>query len=117
MTNAEQTAPRAATVFALMTDPSRIAEWWGPHGVTTVVEEMDVRPGGKWRFLSHHPGGEDHGFRGEYREVTPPEVLVQTFEWMGLPGHVSVETARFEEIDGRTDPAHGHLALRHAGRP
>lgn len=109
MTNAEQTAPRAATVtpegdheirvvrefgaprdrvFALMTDPSRIAEWWGPHGVTTVVEEMDVRPGGKWRFLSHHPGGEDHGFRGEYREVTPPEVLVQTFEWMGLPGHV-----------------------------
>lgn len=86
-----------------MTDPALIPQWWGPRAYTTRVDTMDVRPGGKWRFINGLPGGEEVGFRGEYREIVAPERIVQTFEWEGLPGHISVETAIFTETDdGRT---------------
>jgi Activator of Hsp90 ATPase homolog 1-like protein len=63
---------------------------------------MDVRAGGGWRFVIRNPDGSETGFRGTYREVTPPERIVQTFEWEGMPGHVSVETAVFEDLGDRT---------------
>ena len=85
-------APRDR-VFATYTDPALIPEWWGPRGTTTIVDEMDVRTGGDWRFVMRNSDGSETGFRGTYREVTPPERIVQTFEWEGMPGHVSVETA------------------------
>ncbi len=94
-------APRDR-VFAAYTDPERIPEWWGPRGTTTIVDEMDVRPEGAWRFVHRNPDGSESGFRGTYREVTPPERIVQTFEWEGMPGHVLVETATFEDLGGRT---------------
>ena len=94
-------APRDR-VFALYTDPARIPEWWGPRGTTTAVDEMDVRTGGRWRFVARTGDGEETAFRGAYREVTPPERIVQTFEWEGMPGHVSVETATFEDLGDRT---------------
>src|SRR5215207_10022772 len=84
-------APRDR-VFAAFTDPGRIPEWWGPRDTTTIVDRMDVRPGGSWRFVMRDSDGSESGFRGTYREVTPPERIVQTFEWEGMPGHVSVET-------------------------
>jgi uncharacterized protein YndB with AHSA1/START domain len=89
-------------VFAVYTDPQLIPRWWGPRGTTTVVDRMDVRSGGSWRFVSRDADGSETGFRGTYREVTPPERIVQTFEWEGMPGHVSVETARFEDLGDRT---------------
>ena len=94
-------APRDR-VFSVYTDPELIPEWWGPHGTTTVVDQMDVRPGGSWRFVMRNSDGSETGFRGTYREVTPPERIVQTFEWEGMPGHVSVETATFEDLGDRT---------------
>jgi uncharacterized protein YndB with AHSA1/START domain len=89
-------------VFAAFTDPELIPQWWGPRSTTTIVEEMDVRPGGTWRFIHRMEDGSETGFRGVYREVTPPERLVQTFEWEGMPGHVCVETTTFEDLGGRT---------------
>ena len=94
-------APRDR-VFSVYTDPELVPEWWGPHGTTTVVDQMDVRPGGSWRFVMRNSDGSETGFRGTYREVTPPERIVQTFEWEGMPGHVSVETATFEDLGDRT---------------
>ncbi len=94
-------APRDR-VFALMTDPELIPEWWGPRETTAVVDEMDVRAGGSWRFVIRSADGSETAFRGVYREVTPPERIVQTFEWEGMPGHVSVETACFEDLGNRT---------------
>jgi len=94
-------APRAR-VFAAYTDPKLIPHWWGPRRMTTTVDEMDVRVGGRWRFVMREPAGPEIGFKGVYREVTPPERIVQTFEWEGLPGHVIVETATFEELGERT---------------
>jgi uncharacterized protein YndB with AHSA1/START domain len=94
-------APRDR-VFAAYTDPELIPEWWGPRSVTTTVDEMDVRPGGAWRFVHRESGGQEYGFRGTFREVTPPERLVYTFEWEGMPGHVLVETVAFEDLGERT---------------
>ncbi len=94
-------APRDR-VFAVYTDPELIPEWWGPRETTTVVDRMDVRPGGSWRFVMRNADGSETGFRGTYREITPPERIVQTFEWEGMPGHVSVETATFEDLGDRT---------------
>jgi len=74
----------------------------GPRDTTTVADVMDVRAGGSWRFVSRDSSGDETGFRGTYREVTPPERIVQTFEWEGMPGYVSVETATFEDLGERT---------------
>lgn len=94
-------APRAR-VFAAMTDPRLIPEWWGPRETTAIVDQMDLRAGGAWRFVVRLGDGSETAFRGAYREVTPPERIVQTFEWEGMPGHVSVETATFEDLGERT---------------
>ena len=93
-------APRAL-VFQTMTDPALIPKWWGPRGCMTIVDKMDMRPGGEWRFIHRSPKG-DAAFRGVYREIVPPERLVYTFEWEGLPGHISTETVTFVERDGKT---------------
>ena len=94
-------APRDR-VFAVYIDPALIPEWWGPRGTTTIVDKMDVRPGGDWRFVSRDADGSETAFRGTYREISPPERIVQTFEWEGMPGHICVETATFEDLGDRT---------------
>jgi len=94
-------APRDRA-FAVYTDPALIPEWWGPRGTTTVVDKMDVRTGGDWRFLSHDCDGGETAFRGTYREVSAPDRIVQTFEWEGMPGYISLETATFEDLGDRT---------------
>lgn len=93
-------APRSK-VWRAYTDPALIAQWWG-RGNKLVIERMEVETGGHWRFVEHGPDGE-HGFEGRFAEVTPQSRLVQTFEWDGMPGHVSLDTAEFEDLgDGRT---------------
>jgi len=94
-------APRDR-VFAAHTDPELIPRWWGPRGTTTVVEELDARTGGMWRFAMRNEDGSETVFRGVFREVSAPERIVQTFEWDGMPGYVSVETATFEDLGDRT---------------
>ena len=85
-------APRVR-VCAAFTDPELIPQWWGGG---TVVDQMDVRPGGAWRFVAG-----EMVFRGEYKEVTPPERIVQTFEREGMPGR-HLETTEFADLDGKT---------------
>jgi len=93
-------APRER-VWQAMTDPKLVAQWWG-RGNKLVIERMEVERGGHWRFVEHGPEGV-HGFEGRYSEVVPPERVVQTFEWDGMPGHVALETATLEDLgDGRT---------------
>ena len=87
-------------VFAAYTDPALIAQWWGPRKYTMTVDQMDVRPGGAWRYIHRGPEGEEYAFRGEYREIASPRLLVSTFEFEGMPGHIAVDTAVFEPVDG-----------------
>lgn len=94
-------APRER-VWRAFTEPELIAQWWG-RGRETVIERMEVERGGHWRFLVPDSHFGIQGFEGRYREIVPPERLVWTFEWDGMPGHVAVETVTFEDLgDGRT---------------
>ena len=93
-------APRER-VWEAMTDPQLVAQWWG-RGNKLVIERFEPQRGGHWRFVEHGPEGVS-GFEGRFREVTPPERVVQTFEWDGMPGHVIVETMTLEDLgDNRT---------------
>jgi uncharacterized protein YndB with AHSA1/START domain len=89
-------------VFAAYVDPELIPEWWGPYGTTTVVDHLDARTGGTWQFVVHDSDGSRIVFRGTFREVVAPERIAQTFEWDGMPGYVSVDTATFEDLGDRT---------------
>ncbi|MBX3729188.1 MAG: SRPBCC family protein [Candidatus Sumerlaeia bacterium] len=68
-------APRDL-VFSAWSDARHVSNWWGPHGFRTTTHEMDVRPGGVWRFTMHGPDGVDYPNKIVYREVVRPERLV-----------------------------------------
>ena len=93
-------APRDV-VFKALTDPTLIPNWWGPRKYETIVDEMEARAGGRWRFINRGPEGE-FGFHGVYHDIVAPERIVQTTEFEGVPGHVGLETATLEEVDGKT---------------
>jgi uncharacterized protein YndB with AHSA1/START domain len=96
-------APRRL-VWEAITKPEHVARWWGLRGSTLTVCEMDFRPGGAWRFVLRGPDGQDHPFKGEYREVVPPERVVSTFIYdvEGIRDHESLETLTLDERDGKT---------------
>lgn len=88
-------------VWRAFTEPALVVQWWG-RGNRLVIERMEVVPGGHWRFVEHAPDGV-HGFEGRYREVTPQDRLVHTFEWDGMPAYVCIETVVLTDLgDGRT---------------
>ncbi|GAA0798143.1 SRPBCC family protein [Spirilliplanes yamanashiensis] len=91
-------APRAL-VWAAHTEPEHVKHWWGRGNPLDVT--MDFRVGGGYRFVEH-ADGQEHAFRGEYREIVPGERIVQTFEYEPMPGQVCVETLTLTEEDGRT---------------
>lgn len=68
-------APRSL-VFDAWTDPVQVVQWWGPEGFMTTILEMDVRPGGIWRFIMHAPDGVDFPNRVIFKEIVRPELLV-----------------------------------------
>ena len=109
-------APRER-VWKAFTDPDQIPRWWGPHGTTTRVVEMDLRPGGTWRFVSSAPDRDDVTFYGEYLEVDPPNGYRATFmfdvEGVGPQG--GPETYILEDLGGRTKVTSiGHMGSAEA---
>jgi len=95
-------APRHL-VFDAMTKPEHVQQWWGRlgEGYSVPVCEIDLRVGGRWRFVNRHPRGEV-AFYGEYREVTPPSRIVFTEIFEQFPDSVSVVTTDLTEEDGST---------------
>jgi uncharacterized protein YndB with AHSA1/START domain len=91
-------------VWAAFMDPDAIPRWWGPQGTTTIVTEMDVRPGGKWRYVSHADDRDDVAFYGEYISIQPPERFEWTFMFdvEGIGPQGGPETFTFEDLGGRT---------------
>jgi uncharacterized protein YndB with AHSA1/START domain len=98
-------APRDL-VFRAWTDPKHVAQWWGPHGFTTPVCELDVRPGGAIRIDMQGPDGVMYPSKGVFHEVVPPERLVFTTEaFEDAEGKSQLEvlnTVTFAEYDGKT---------------
>ena len=95
-------APREL-VFKVMTDPTYIPQWWGQRDSTTIVDKMDVRAGGLWRYVQRDQQGNEFAFHGVYHSITAPEQVIDTFEFEGMPGHVILETMTLEaQADGTT---------------
>jgi uncharacterized protein YndB with AHSA1/START domain len=94
-------APREL-VFKAFTDPELVPRWWGPKDTTTVVDKMEVKQGGLWRYVQQDANGAEYGFSGVYHAVVPYERIVFTFEFELMPGHVLLETVTFEEHDAKT---------------
>ncbi|WP_437827263.1 SRPBCC family protein [Sorangium sp. So ce1153] len=95
-------APRQL-VFDVMTKPEHVKRWWGclGEGYSVPVCEIDLRQGGKWRFVNRHPQGEA-AFHGEYKEITPPSRLVFTEIFEDYPDTVSVVTTVLTDEGGKT---------------
>ncbi|KYG06039.1 ATPase [Sorangium cellulosum] len=95
-------APRHL-VFEAMTKPEHVKRWWGclGEGYGVSVCEIDLRPGGAWRFVNRHPHGEA-AFHGEYKEITPPSRLVYTEIFEMFPDTVSLVTSVLTEEGGKT---------------
>jgi uncharacterized protein YndB with AHSA1/START domain len=91
-----------ARLFKAYTDPRQIPQWWGPREQKTRVDVMEVRPGGKWRFVHTGADGSESAFRGIYREVVPNKRIVSTFEFEPWAGRISEDTATFTDEGGRT---------------
>lgn len=98
-------------VFAAWTDVAQAARWWAPRGFTTLLCEMDVRPGGAWRRRMRAPDGKLITKYGVYREVAAPERLVFTYntEGEGIDDPETLVTVTFADLGDRT-----RLTLQHA---
>ena len=94
-------APREL-VYKVFTDPALVPQWWGPDSTTTLVDQMDVRFGGVWRYVQRDPEGNEFAFRGVYHDVAAPERIAYTIEFEPVAGHVGLETITFEEHHGKT---------------
>jgi uncharacterized protein YndB with AHSA1/START domain len=96
-------APRDL-VWRALTEPERIPRWWGSSQDVVTVVEMDVRPGGRWRWVTRTPDG-DAPFCGVYLEVAPPERLVHTEMFDVEPfnlGEPAIVSLTLEDVGGRT---------------
>ena len=89
-------------VYKAFTTPDLVKRWWHAKRGEVTVAEIDLRVGGKWRFVMVTDDGFEVGFHGEYRELVPDERIVQTEIYEGYPDEVAVNTATFTEVDGRT---------------
>jgi uncharacterized protein YndB with AHSA1/START domain len=90
-------------VWRAFTDPELLAQWMGPDRLTTTIEANEVRNGGRWRMVHTDEDGNEFAFRGVYHGEPSADLSMRTFEWEGLPGHVSFEWMRIEDLgDGRS---------------
>ena len=94
-------APRDL-VYKAYTTPELVKRWWHANRGEATIAEIDLRVGGKWRYVMVADDGSEVGFHGEYREIVPNERIVSTEVYEGMPDAEAVNTATFTEVDGRT---------------
>src|SRR5690348_8124196 len=93
-------APRRL-VFDAITQPEHVVHWYGPFGFTLPVCEIDLRPGGRWRFVMRKPNGKEIGLGGVYQEIDAPGRLVSTEAFDDYPGE-TLNTLTLVEENGKT---------------
>jgi len=96
------------TVFAAFVEPAHILKWWGPDAAPTLLAEMDVRVGGRFRVVFETLDGERHENRGEYLEIDPPARLVMAWWWASTPERRSRVTVSIRPVNSGSE-----LTVRH----
>lgn len=90
-------------VFRAYTEPDLLVQWWGPRDLTSKVDAFDPTPGGRWRIVHTDADGNEFGFHGVHHDVVRNQRIVSTFEFEGMPGHVSLTSFTMESTDdGKT---------------
>jgi uncharacterized protein YndB with AHSA1/START domain len=97
----EVAAPRDL-VFRAFVEPDLLKQWLGPRRLEMEIDTFEARDGGRWRYVHREEDGTEYAFHGVFHGDPTPDQMVQTFEFEGAPGHVSLDTARLEDVDGRT---------------
>jgi uncharacterized protein YndB with AHSA1/START domain len=92
-----------AKVYAALTEPELMVQWWSPDAGPTLSAEADVRPGGRFRIIFRSLKGEERIPTGVYREVVPAKKLLFTWEWPGMPERESLVTILLKPFDGGTE--------------
>jgi len=101
----------AALVFRAWTTPELVARWWHADKGSVTSIDIDLRVGGKWRYVMVATGGFEVAFHGEYREIEPNARLVTTEVYEGAPDDEAVTTTTFEDVDGGSRV---QILVRHA---
>ncbi len=92
-----------AKVWRAYTEPDLYIQWMGPHELKGRIDTWDMKEGGAYGYTHTDDKGMDYSFRGWHVSVIDGKSIAETFEWMGMPGHISLNTAQFEEVgSGRT---------------
>ena len=89
-------------VYKAWTTPELVRRWWSAGRGEVTIAEIDLRVGGKWRYVMIANEGFEVGFHGEYREIVPDERLVSTEVYEGMPDGEALNTLTLTEADGRT---------------
>lgn len=97
-----------ARLFRAYTDGDRVAQWLGPRGYEMRVDRYDFHTGGSYAYSHIDPDGNEYRFRGTLHSVRDNEIAIQTFEFLGYPDVVSIETLRFEDLGGGRSRLTGH---------
>jgi uncharacterized protein YndB with AHSA1/START domain len=92
----------ARTVFDVWTKPEHVRKWYGVMNTTVTVCDIDLRVGGKWRWVVAKPNGFEVAFSGVFLELDPPFRLQRTEMFEAMPGAESIVTLTFDEKDGQT---------------
>jgi uncharacterized protein YndB with AHSA1/START domain len=92
----------AELVLRAFVEPDLLVQWLGPRKYVMSVDRYEARDGGRYRYSHRDEAGNEFGFHGVFHGDPRPEGWVQTFEFEGYPGHVSMDTLTLEEHDGRT---------------
>jgi len=92
----------AALVFRAWTSPELVARWWHADRGSVTSIDIDLRVGGRWRYVMVASGGFEVAFHGEFREIVPDERLVTTEVYEGAPDDEALTTTTFAEAEGRT---------------
>jgi uncharacterized protein YndB with AHSA1/START domain len=93
-------APRHL-VYRAWTTPELVRRWWSGHRGRVTSAEIDLRVGGRWRYVMVANGGFEVAFHGEYREIVPDERLVSTEVFEGMPDAEALDTLTLTAVDGR----------------
>jgi uncharacterized protein YndB with AHSA1/START domain len=89
-------------LYRAWTDPDLLVQWLGPRDYTMKIDHYDARDGGSWRYTHTDPEGNEYGFHGVFHGTPSVNGMVQTFEFEGAPGHVSLDSLTFEQRGGKT---------------
>jgi len=91
-------------IWKILSDPALVPQWWGPAKYKVIVDKMDFRVGGEWRFISKDDQGNESAFHGVYKEIQEPKLISDTFNFEPIgPGHELLETMVLEDLgNGKT---------------